>query len=130
MIWGVTEMWVVLIASGVAPLWPLLKRLGLTIATKLERSGLRSSQKYTNDSDSSKPHARKNDTARLPDFHRPFNRSASQEAMVPTGGIEMKQDFMVSHDVVSLSDVHGDRQLGSTQCGTGYGRSPWEDNRL
>lgn len=130
MIWGVMEMWVVLIASSVPPVWPLVRRLRLTAFVGLKHNGLRWGQQDTANSDFGKPPAGKGDTPRHLKLHRLVNRSASQEAIVPPGGIGMKRDFVVTHDALPPSDANGDPDLGSTHFENAYGRPPWENDRV
>ncbi|MCJ1318994.1 hypothetical protein MMC15_004326 [Xylographa vitiligo] len=113
MIWGMTEMWVVLIASSVAPLWPLL-RLSASRLTQHHRSDhslfsgpvfSSARRKFTN-------HSSRDDDAtgrgaggvtHSDAFRKLGSRNTSQEAMVTADGIKMTHDITVSHEPVGGS---------------------------
>ncbi|MCJ1417264.1 hypothetical protein MMC32_003606 [Xylographa parallela] len=111
MIWGMTEMWIVLIASSVAPLWPLL-RLSASRLTQHHRSTdhslfsgpVFSRRKFTghssrdDDDNGSRPTG--GITAHGDAFRKLGSRNTSQEAMVTADGIKMTHDITVRHEPV------------------------------
>ncbi|MCJ1435580.1 hypothetical protein MMC27_004954 [Xylographa pallens] len=109
MIWGMTEMWIVLIASSVAPLWPLL-RLSASRLTQHHRSTdhslfsgpVFSRRKFTahssRDDDDGRPTG--GGAAHSDAFRKLGSRNTSQEAMVTADGIKMTHDITVSHEPV------------------------------
>ena len=122
MIWGVTEMWVVLIASSVAPLWPLLRQSASHLnRRKLTTSGYSIfsrkwfgaaaifSRSNRNTDNSKIPAVKFSDDKPLPDvsnggFHQLGSQTNLRAAMLPPGSIEMTKDFTVSETQRPKSD--------------------------
>ena len=111
MIWGVTEMWVVLIASSVAPIWPLLRQSASHInqsnshnifsrifSPLISRS---TKDKSKNVSESTlNPSSAAGDDQGVP-HHAHFRRLGSQANL---GDIEMTRNFTVRSEVATPRD--------------------------
>ena len=135
MIWGVTEMWVVLIASSIAPLWPLLRQSASRLShRKLTTSGYSIfsrkwfgaaaifSRSNRNTDNSKIPAVKSSDDKPLPgvsngDFHQLGSQTNLRAAMLPPGSIEMTKDFTVSESLRPRSDEF----VESERFGTVYG---------
>jgi hypothetical protein len=108
MIWGVTEMLMVIIASSVAPLWPLVRKSATHIKQRTGPSifaknylNIISRNKHSNKSISNNS---VNSTNCESVSHAKFQRMGSQtnlrEAMVSPNGIEIRKDFSIKHESI------------------------------
>ena len=122
LIWAVTEMWVVLVASSVAPLWPLFRQSASHVARrKLPTGGYGNfsrkrfgaaaifSRSNRNTDNSKIPTVKSSDDKPLPEasnrgFHQIGSQTNLRAAMLPPGSIEMTKDFTVSETQRPKSD--------------------------
>ena len=122
LIWAVTEMWVVLVASSVAPLWPLLRQSASHVARRKLTTGGYSifSRKWFGAAAIFSPSKRNNENSKIPTvkfshdqplpdasnrgFHQLGSQTNLRAAMLPPGSIEMTKDFTVSETQRPKSD--------------------------
>lgn len=100
-IYGITEMWVVLIASSAAPLWPLFRKVGggraqygpNSVMSPTRNGYLKSTD--TNDN----PMSMASGVHAIASRHQP-SRSGSEDDMLSPNSIMMVQDMSVKHEDV------------------------------
>ena len=116
MIWGITEMWVVLIASSVAPLWPLLRQSASRVRQSNSHNIFsrifsprlsRSTKKQSNIVSEStlNPSSAAGDDQGVPPHHAHFQRLGSQSNL---GEIELTTDFTVRSEVATPRDQNSE----------------------
>lgn len=116
MLWGAVEMWVVLIAGGAAPLWPLISRTAQSLRDTARGSNY---NKGTLMSHLKPRHYGKSGTDGTSGAHEDFRRlgslTSSREHLPANNVIEVKTETSVRHEAI----MDEERHIGLSRSQTG-----------